>query len=147
MSQENVNVVKNLFAAAAAMDKDDLVRALPGLIPQIADPDIEWIEDPARADSRVYRGHAGVLDSWTRWLEQWDEYETEVERVEEAGDDVFVVARERARGESSGATVSSRIYVVISMRDQKITRWREFYEEDAALRAAGLDSSAGPPAG
>ncbi len=138
MSQENVEFVRNLFAGAASMDQQALLEALPELIPQVADPAIEWTEDPTRADSRVYRGHDGVLASWKQWLEQWDEYSTEVERVVDCGEDVFVDARERGRGAASGATVSSHIYVVVTVRDQKITRWREFYDEDAALEAAGL---------
>jgi ketosteroid isomerase-like protein len=138
MSQENVEFVRNLVAGAASMDKQALLAALPDLIPQVADPAIEWIEDPTRADSRIYRGYDGVLASWRQWLEQWEEYAWEVERLVACGDDVFVVARERGRGIASGATVSSQIYVVITVRDQKVTRWREYYEEATALEAVGL---------
>jgi ketosteroid isomerase-like protein len=138
VSKENVDFVAGLFAASDSMDKDALLAALPEVIEQIADPEIEWIEDPTRPDSRTHRGHAGVIESWRQWFENWDEYETEVERVEDGGgDDVYVVVRERARGAASGATVTSRLYVVITVRDQKITRWREFYDEQASLAAAG----------
>jgi hypothetical protein len=40
------------------MDKDAMLAALPEMIPQICDPEIEWVEDPQRADGRVY--------PWTR---------------------------------------------------------------------------------
>jgi ketosteroid isomerase-like protein len=49
-----------------------------------------------------------------------------------------VVALEHGRGTGSGATVSSRIFVVITRREAKILRYREFYDETAALEAAGL---------
>jgi ketosteroid isomerase-like protein len=138
MSQENVEFVKGLFAAGSEMDKQALLAALPELIAQTCDPEIEWHEDPQRADGRVYRGHSGVRESWERWLDQWDEYGTEAERFVDCGDDVLIVAREHGRGARSGATVSARNFIVITFRDGKILRYREFYDEVAALEAAGL---------
>ncbi len=78
MSRENVEFVEALYAGAAGADKAALLAALPELIEQMCDPDIEWIEDPQRADGRVYRGHAGVRESWEQWLEAFDEYSYEV---------------------------------------------------------------------
>jgi ketosteroid isomerase-like protein len=115
-----------------------LLAALPEMIEQICDPEVEWVEDPQRADGRAYRGREGVLESFERWLEHWDTYGFEVERFVDCGDDVLVVAREQARGTTSGATVSAHIYMVVTLRDGKILRYREFYNEDAALEAAGL---------
>jgi ketosteroid isomerase-like protein len=140
MSQENVDFVKGLLAGTAAMDKQAMLAMLPESIPQVFDPEIEWIEDPQRADGHTYRGHAGVRESWERWLEQWEEYGYEAERFIDCGDDVLVVAREKGRGATSGATVSARIYSVITLRDGKILRYREFYDEEAAFEAAGLPS-------
>jgi len=138
MSQENVEFVKALFAADPGMDKEALLAALPELIAQACDPEIEWYEDPQRADARVYRGHSGVRESFERWLDQWEEYGTEAERFVDCGEDVLVVAREHGRGARSGATVSARIFIVVTFRDGKILRYREFYDEAAAQEAAGL---------
>src|SRR3954452_11016782 len=146
MTQENVAFVKGLFAAASEMDKEALLAALPELIAQTCDPEIEWYEDPQRADARVHRGHAGVQESWERWLEQWDEYGGEPERFVDYGDDVLVVAREHGRGTRSGATVSARLFIVVTFRDDKVLRYREFYDEAEALGAVELsdrDSHAG----
>jgi ketosteroid isomerase-like protein len=138
MSQENVEFVQGMFAAGATMDKAALLAALPELIAQTCDPEIEWYEDPQRADGRVYRGHAGVRESWEQWLDQWDEYGGEPERFVDCGDDVLVVAREHGRGARSGATVTGRLFAVFTIRDGKILRYREFYDETAALEAVGL---------
>ena len=119
MSQENVEFVKAFFAAGSAVEKEALLSALPELIAQACDPEIEWYEDPQRADARVYRGHRGVRESFERWLDQWDEYGAEAERFIDCGDDVLVVAREHGRGARSGATVSSRIFYVLTFRDGK----------------------------
>jgi ketosteroid isomerase-like protein len=133
-----VEFVKGLFAAGREMDKEALLAALPGLIAQTCDPEIEWYEDPQRADARVYRGHSGVRESFERWFDQWDEYGAEAERFVDCGDEVLVVAHERGRGAISGATVSARIFIVITFRNGKVLRYREFYDEAAALEAAGL---------
>jgi limonene-1,2-epoxide hydrolase len=38
-----------------------------------------------------------------------------------------------------GSIVSSAIFIVIKVRDQKLVRWREYYDEATALKAAGLE--------
>jgi ketosteroid isomerase-like protein len=138
VSQENVEFVKGLFAAGSNLDKEAFLSALPELIAQTCDPEIEWHEDPQRADARVYRGHDGVRESFERWLDQWDEYGFEAERFIDCGDDVLVVSREQGRGATSGATVSARNFMVITIREGKIFRYREYYDEAAAFDAAGL---------
>ena len=139
MSQENVAIVEGLLAGAAGMDKQALLAALPELIPQMCTPDIEWVEDPQRADGHVYHGHEAVRESWERWLEQWDEYGFQAERLIDCGENVLVVARERGRGATSGASVSARNYVVLTIREGKIARYREFYDEREARKAVALE--------
>jgi ketosteroid isomerase-like protein len=135
MSEENVEFLRNLFAGPQSLDTQALLAALPELIPQVCDPEIEWVEDPTRADGRVYRGHEGVLDSWTQWLENFDRYHAEVETIADHGDRAFVVAVERGRGRASAADVSARLYMVVAFRGGKILRYQEFYDEPAALAA------------
>jgi ketosteroid isomerase-like protein len=139
VSAENVLFVEGLLAGATQMDKQDLLAALPELIAETCTPDIEWVEDPQRADSRVYHGHQAVRESWERWLEQWEQYRFEAERVTDCGENVLVVAREQGRGVTSGANVSARNYAVLTVRGGKIARYREFYDEHAALKAVGLE--------
>ncbi len=139
MSQENVELIEGVFAGTEIEDKRVLLAALPELIAQTCDPDIEWVEDPQRADSRVYHGHEGVQQSFERWFEQWDEYGGEVEQFIDCGDDVLVIAHERGRGRISGARVSARSYWVFTIRAGKLARYQEFYDEQAALKAVGLE--------
>lgn len=128
--------MRGFFEGAVSADKEALLEMLPQVIEQTCDPEIEWVEDPQRADGRTYRGHAGVRDSFERWLEGFDEYSFELEEIIDCGENVLVVTNEQARGAASGATISSRNYAVLTMRDGKLLRYREFYDEDAARRAA-----------
>ena len=137
MAQEDVEFLKNLFAGVGEMDRKALLAALPELIPEVCDPEIEWHEDPQRADGVVHRGHAGVLRSWERWLEGFDEYDAEIEEIVDYGAHVLVTAREHARGAASGARVSSLLFGVYTFRDGKIVRYREFSDEALAREAAG----------
>ena len=138
MSRENVEFVEALLAGARSMDKQALLAALPELIAQTCTPDIEWVEDPKRADGMIRRGHEGVRESWERWLEEWDDWGGEVEQVIDCGDDVLAIVDERGRGATSRVSVDSRNYIILTIRDGKIARYREFYDELEALEAAGL---------
>jgi len=135
MSQENVEFLRSLLDGARGLDKAALVAALPDLIPQACDPEIEWVEDPRRADGRIYRGHEGVRASWERWLENFEEYGFEVESIRDYGDRVLTVAVEHARGSASAAEVSARIYGVYTFRAGRVLRYEEFYDERDALAA------------
>ena len=46
MSQENVEIVTGLYEGAEAMNKEQLLAALPELIRQMCDPEIEWVDTP-----------------------------------------------------------------------------------------------------
>lgn len=138
MSQENVDFVRGLFSGVAEMSKDDLLAALPQLVESACDPEIEWIEDPSRADASTYHGHEGVIESWRRWLENFDEYGSELEDLRDCGDRVLATVREEGRGSASGATISARNYMVMTFRDGKVLRYQEFYDQWMALEAAGL---------
>ncbi|HEY6638330.1 MAG TPA: hypothetical protein VIZ61_11665 [Solirubrobacterales bacterium] len=65
--------------------------------------------------------------------------EFEIERISDCGgDDVFVAMREHATGALSEAPVGATNSAVITVRDGKVRRYREFYDESTALEAAGL---------
>jgi ketosteroid isomerase-like protein len=81
-----------------------------------------------------------VIESWRRWLDTFGEWGFEVERITDCGgDDVFVSTREHVTGALSEAPVEATNYAVITVKDGKVRRYREFYDEAAALEAAGLE--------
>ena len=124
---------RTVARGAAAFNRRDFELALLGF-----DSEIEWVEDPRRADGRIYRGHEGVRESFERWLENFSEYEAKVEWIVDCGDKILVYGHEEGRGSLSGAPISQRIYTVHTFRNGKVARYEEFYEEQDALEAAGL---------
>jgi ketosteroid isomerase-like protein len=135
VSAENVEFVTGLLSAGSDLPKEQLLASLPALIRETCDPEIEFIETPERVDATTYRGHEGVLEAFTRWLDQWDEYSTEFERTEDHGDDVLAILREHGRGSGSGASADATLYMLFTMREGKILRYQEFYDEGAARGA------------
>ena len=136
MSQENVEIVRRFYGPAAE-GKAAMLAAMPRLL-EFCHPDIEWFDDPARADGRTYRGREGVRKALERWLDAFEEYTFTVERYVDCGDDVLVVGVEQGRGAVSGAPVRSTNHELVTLREGMIVRFREFYDERAALEAVGL---------
>lgn len=135
MSEENVAIVRAIFEADATISKDEILKALPELIPALFHADAEWAEAPERVDANTYVGHDGIRESFEKWLDQWEAYSFEALRLEDHDDKVFVVARESGRGHGSRASTAATVYSVIAFRDGKISHYREFYDETAARAA------------
>jgi ketosteroid isomerase-like protein len=119
----------------AATSKKDLLAKMPRTM-SFCHPDVEWI---APEDGTTYRGRDGVRQRLEEWLESFQDYRYEVERIVDCGSDqVLVVATEVGRGAASGAEVRSVNYELLTIRDDMVVRIREFYDEGNALEAAGL---------
>ena len=133
MSQENVEIVRRWYEVATS--KADLLAAMPRTM-AFCHPDVEW---SAPEDGTTYRGREGVRQRLKEWLNSFDDYRYEIDRIIDCGnDEVLVKASEVGRGATSGAEVRSTHYELLTIRDGLIVRIREYYDEDKALEAAGL---------
>jgi len=133
MSEENVELAARWYEAATS--KGDLLAKMSRTT-AFCHPEVEWI---APEDGTTYRGRDGVRQRLEEWLESFEDYRYEVERIIDCGgDEVLVVATEVGRGAASGAEVRSINYELLTIRDGMIVRIREFYDEGNALEAAGL---------
>jgi ketosteroid isomerase-like protein len=137
MSAADVEFVRGLYAAVGELPKEELLAALPAMIAETCDPEIEFVETPERVDARTYHGREGVLEAWTRWLDQWDDYSFELVSAEDLGGKVLCVAHEHGRGQASGAPGDAVLHSLFTFRDGKVVRYEEFYDEAAARAAAG----------
>jgi len=133
MSQENVELAGRFYGLA--MTKAEILAALPWTM-DLCHPEIEWV---APEDGASYRGREGVRQRLEEWLDSFDDYRYEVQRIIDCGgDQVLVEATEVGRGAKSGAEVRTTEYELLTIRDGMIVRIREFYDEQEALEAAGL---------
>jgi uncharacterized protein len=130
MSHENIELVRAGFEAFARGDIESVLR--------LCDEDIlvmQPLEMPGAAP--LLREHAGVLEAFAEWPEQWDEYRIEILRAVDTGDHVVTV-HQTGRGKSTGIPVEIQNAMVFAIRQGKLAEWRIFMQEDEALDAVGL---------
>ena len=131
MSQQNVDLVKALFAAfatrnlnAAAGVLDQAVEIRPGLVGAL--------------EGRVYRGLPGNEQFWTDIDAVWAEFRIETEDFRDLGDQVLVLGRAFAKGRESGVLLDQTAACIADLRDGKVVGFRSFTDQREALDAAGL---------
>jgi SnoaL-like domain len=94
MSQENVELVARFYEPATS--KAELLSAMPRTM-GFCHPQVEWT---SREDGLTYRGREGVREALERWLESFEEYRYEVERIIDCGgDDCSSSGLRSARGQ------------------------------------------------
>ena len=131
MSEENVEVVRRVYAAFAAWDWEALA--------DLCHPDLDY-ETLGVAPGRL-RGFRTITDFFDTWAGLYGEFQVEAEEIVEAGDQVVAVERHSARGvkgsEAEGM-VGHSFACLFSFRDGKVSRVKEYATRDEALEAAGL---------
>jgi ketosteroid isomerase-like protein len=138
MSEENVEIVRQVFDAVARRDTATILA--------LYDPKVEVNFSPGTLADRIvgaeagtFRGHEG-LRAFDRELRQaFQEFETNCEELISAGERVVSVSRYRGRGRSSGLKVDGPPqFGIWTIWGGRITRVDWFDERGEALRAAGL---------
>src|SRR5215204_6204927 len=88
MSKENVDTIRSAWEAWMKGDATALA---------VLDSDVVY-EDDLLPDhvGETYRGVDGLLKAWSIWAEPWDEFETDIEWVRDAGTDEVVSCHQRA---------------------------------------------------
>ena len=136
MSQENVEIVRTLFAAFQSVNVGTFARRLDE-VREIFDPEVEWVAAPhSLLASGEYRGYDGVSRFWTQFLSAWDEYGVQLDELIDAGDQVVAVMR--LSGRTNELEVDEARSSVLTLRDGRIVRIEPFASKDEALEAAGL---------
>jgi hypothetical protein len=133
-TEENVQIVKNFFAAMGSTNK----QALLALVAE----DIEWIipgEDwPLAGTHRGRAGLAAVLQKAS------DEVETTYPAPPEfvaQGDRVLVVGVATGKIKATNKPFKDDWVFDITVRDRKVTKIREYIDTQALARASQIDTS------
>ena len=75
MSQENVDLVRRFYEPATS--KAEMLSAMPRIM-ELCHPGVEWT---TREDGQTYRARGGVREVLERWLESFDEYSFDAQRI------------------------------------------------------------------
>src|SRR5665213_1235160 len=134
--QENVQIVKDLFAAMGRGDKQGLLA--------LSAEDIEWIipgEDwPLAGTHRGHAGLAGLLQKASETVET----STEPSEYVAQGDRVLVVGVAKGKIKATNKPFKDDWVFAITVRNGKVTKIREYIDTQALARASEMDASPGP---
>ena len=131
MSQENVEIVRRTMVEVA--NRRD-VDALDDL----ATADYEWHNARDLPGGGVHRGREAVKAHLRDYLEMWEAYTLEEERVIDAGEQIVQLCQLHATGKGSGVTLDMPIAYVHTLREGKFARTMAFIHHAEALEAVGL---------
>ena len=132
-AQENVQIVKDFFAAIGSGDKQRLLALVA--------EDIEWIipgEDWPLAGTR--HGHAGLADL-LETASKSIETSTEPREFVAQGDRVLVVGFARGKIKATNKRFEDDWIFAITVRDGRLTNIREYVDTQALARASQMDAS------
>jgi ketosteroid isomerase-like protein len=133
MSRENVEIVRQIYDAAARRDAATVLA--------LYDPEVEW--DFSRGgvggmqEPGLYRGHEGIQSLFRQWYEAWESVEDDCEELINGGEHVVSVVTRRGRGRASGAEVEAHAAGVWTIRSGRVVRVVWFPTRAEALEAAG----------
>ena len=135
--EENVQIVKDFFAAMGGGDKQRLLA--------LAAEDIEWTipgdDWPLAGTHRGHAGLAGLLQKASEMVET--SYPKPPEFVAQ-GDRVLVVGLATGRIKATNRTFEDNWVFAITVRDGKLTNIREYIDTQALARASAMDASPRP---
>ena len=133
-TKENVQIVKDFFAAIGAYNKQDLLA--------LVDADIEWIiPGEGWPLAGTHRGHAGLAAVLQKASEEIETaYPTPPEFVAQ-GDRVLVVGFATGKVKATNRTFEDYFVFAITVRNGKLTNIREYVDTQALARAWQMDAS------
>jgi ketosteroid isomerase-like protein len=132
--EENVQIVKDFFAAIGRSDRQALWA--------LSDEDIEWIipgEDWPLAGT--HRGHAGLADLLETSSKTMETSFMESREFVAQGDRVMVVGLARGKIKATNRTWEDHWVFAITVRNGKLTNIREYIDTQALARASEMDAS------
>ena len=133
-TKQNVQIVKDFFAAIGANNKHDVLA--------LSAEDIEWIvpgEDWPLAGT--HRGHAGLENVLQKANETVETSYPEPPEFIAQGDRVLVVGFATGRIKATNRKFEDHWVFDITVRNGKVTKIREYIDTQALARASQMDAS------
>jgi uncharacterized protein len=131
---ENVQIVKDFFAAIGSGDKE-------GLLALVAE-DIEWIipgKDWPLAGT--HRGHAGVAEVLQKASDEVETTYPEPPEFVAQGHRVLVVGVAKGKIKATNRAFNDDWVFAITVQNGKVTKIREYIDTQALARASQRDAS------
>jgi ketosteroid isomerase-like protein len=132
--EENVQIVKDFFAAMGGHKKQDLLALVA--------EDIEWIIPGENWPlAGTHRGRAGLADVLQKASEEVETTYPEPPEFVAQGDRVLVVGVATGKIKATNKTFEDHFVFAITVRNGKVTKIREYIDTQALARASEMDAS------
>jgi len=136
-TQENVQIVKNFFAAMGNGDKQGLLA--------LSAEDIEWIiPGEGWPLAGTHRGHAGLADLLQKASETVETSYPKAFEFVAQGDRVLVVGVATGKIKATNKPFEDDWVFAITIRNGKLTNIREYIDTQALARASKMNASPRP---
>ena len=122
--------VEQLRGSYAALNRRDI----DGTVAVLAE-DAKWVEHSDLPEAGSYRGRETIRSFLEHFLDSWDQFEQEIEEVQERDGCILLFIRLSARGKGSGIDVESRYAHLWLMEDGRGVRVDAYYDRESALAA------------
>ncbi|MDR3530423.1 MAG: nuclear transport factor 2 family protein [Rhodopila sp.] len=132
-TQENVQIVKDAFAAIGRGDMQGLLA--------LSAENIEWIIPGKWPLAGTHRGHAGLADLLRKASEMVETSISEPREFVAQGDRVLVVGFATGRVKATNRTFEDHFVFAITVRNGKVTNIREYIDTLALARASEMVAS------
>jgi len=131
MSRENLEIVREMYKRR---ERGDMY------VGEFVDPELVFVRIGAEAPDFTGEWHRmeGLKKATADYLNVWEDYSFEVERMIDFEDRVLVLEKQTARGRRSGAVISQDVGALLTLRAGLIVRWEYYWERADALEAAGI---------
>ena len=129
MSNAEIETLKRGYAA--------LNRGDVSVVLQLLDPDIRWHEPAPSPEAGAHRGRDGFERFLRSWLDSFEDFRVEPERIVERGDELVVIVRQSGTGRSSGLRVDARLAHVWTVAEGRAVRWEAVADPEVALPDGG----------
>ena len=108
----------------------------------LLDPEVAY-EDTTLPDhvGETYRGHDGVARATARWIEPYETFSIELERLVGTGDRLVSIHRVRGKARHTGIEAEGPVAYVWTFRGGKVIRFESFRVPDEALETSASRSS------
>ena len=133
MSQENVELVQRLYETGL-FDQDPAEW-----LPELATPDIEYVNPPDAVEPGVRRGPANVVAAMRGFAEVWRDSRHELHELFDVGDVVVAAVSWYTLSRGSETELVQEEAHTWTIREGHIARFEWGRNLRSALRSAGLD--------
>jgi ketosteroid isomerase-like protein len=130
MDQAHVDRIRSFYEALHREDVDSAVG--------LCDPAVSIWLNPNVVAALPPQGHKEVASYLRGWFDSWDAYVPRPQEFIDAGDQVVVMVKLRARGKGSRFEIEEDVADVFTLDEGNIVQLRMYVDRDVALDSAGI---------